>query len=159
MSSVKSSMVFVIHSNLPSVHLLLLTHPAFILPKLPSCSLVSVYASACSCLITNLNLILIYPNSVCLILNHASKPLLTLYFLVCFLFVCLFVWKSGLMVMVQCRWGEEKGKQVSPIWSLCCASSWSQILDCICLEKLLVRAKILAVQGVWSAGQYWSREK
>lgn len=91
MSSVKSSMVFVIHSNLPSVHLLLLTHPAFILPKLPSCSLVSVYASACSCLITNLNLILIYPNSVCLILNHASKPLLTLYFLVCFLFVCLFV--------------------------------------------------------------------
>lgn len=167
MSSVDSSMVFIIHPNLPSVHLLLLTHPAFALSKLPGyswCTLGSVtHFSILLLLITDLNL-LIFTNLVCLI--HMSKPLLTAYFLMFFLFFALFLfflffffWKSVPMGTVQCRWGEEGAKEVSPVWVLCCVSSWSQILDCIYREKLLVRAKVFVGQGVWSAGEYRSREK
>ena len=78
-----SSMIFIIHPDFPSVHLLLLNHPAFLLPELLGlswCSLVpGVWLSIFLPLISHLPL-LIYASLVCLIHNDMFQPLLTVHF-------------------------------------------------------------------------------
>lgn len=87
-----SSMVFIIHPDLPSGHLLLLNHPVFAFPKrLGSswCSLVlRIDLSIPLPLISHLAL-LISTNLICLIHNYVFEPLLIPCFWAFFFFLSL----------------------------------------------------------------------
>ena len=123
MSRVNNSVVFIIGPDLPSVPLLLLTHPGFALPKLISslwCSLppdVSqrIFLSAISFgSFLNINLVF-------LMQNFMSKLLLCLFYN----FFLSFFLKIGLMSKLLCG-GGGRAK----------TSNQSQILDCIQGERV-----------------------
>lgn len=130
MSRVNNSVVFIIGPDLPSVPLLLLTHPGFALPKLigsswwslpPDISQQTFLFAISFGSFLNINL-------VSLIQNFMSKLLLCLFYNYFFLFLRLDWW-------IESPVEGEEGQKHFLQYKLY-TSSQSQILDCIQGERL-----------------------
>lgn len=161
MSRVNSRVVFIIHSDLPSVPLLLLTHPGFALPKLLGYSWYSLppdipqQASPSDISFVSS----LYNSLICLIHNYMSKPILTHFFVLIILFFsfffCLF-FKIGVMGTVPCGRGEG-AKEASPIQTLCIKPESNTRLHS--RRKPVYHSLSRCDEDVWSARVSWSREK
>lgn len=144
MSRVNSRVVFIIRSDLPSVPLLLLTHPGFALPKLLGSSWYSLppdipqQASP-----SDISFVpSLYSSLICLIHNYMSKPLLTHFFVLIF-FLSFFVYFLRLKWWVHHSIHVEVEKEQKRLLQYrLYVSSQSQILGCTQGENLCTTAKV-----------------
>ena len=134
MSRVNNSVVFIIGPDLPSVPLLLLTHPGFALLKLISsydvvCLL--MYFSGSFSLLSHLDLFLI--STLSFLCKISCPNFFCVYFIISFFLYYYYFFKIGLMGRVPCGGGGEQKRFLQ--YKLY-TSNQSQILDCIQGERL-----------------------